>query len=334
MLSRAQHSTGKRAQAPAKRGESSSSEFEIFAEKLENAQSQEPAQRKKNSSKTLRSLWKLIGMEHKAFNREEFLRLLKTKHVGRECVYLESTGSTMEDAGRIMSEGFVHGTIIVADEQKHGKGRGERVWESEAAANLTFTLLIRGTPEDISRIHLFTPTAVVRVLRNRRINAKSKWPNDVWVAGRKICGILPRSEILGRNFAFSIGIGLNVNQVFPDMETVDPAFPSRISMRNILGDVVSRESVLADLCFEFESLLELPFDALQQHYAANDLLLGHKIIVMPQNREGAQRQEATALRFNADASLVVSIDNEEKTLLNGEVTIRPTAIDDLRLLIE
>lgn len=128
---------------------------------------------------------------------------------------LEEAGSTnsyvIDHAGELSDM-----TMVWADAQTHGRGQRGNSWESEPGANITASVLVR--PQDFPAKAQFsiseaTALAVVDALARFGIDAKVKWPNDIYVGDKKICGILIEHAVMGRCVARSVlGIGLNVNQ--------------------------------------------------------------------------------------------------------------------------
>ena len=103
-------------------------------------------------------------------------------------------------------------TFVTTDYQSHGKGRNERIWESEKGKNLMFSILIKDPLllKESSALSLMTAAEVAKLLESYKLSHVSiKWPNDVLVNDRKICGILLEGQL--PNYLV-IGVGLNVNQ--------------------------------------------------------------------------------------------------------------------------
>jgi len=130
-----------------------------------------------------------------------------------EIFYIQSTGSTMELARALTEQvpGPKDGTVILAGEQTRGRGRlASRTWNAQADQNLLFTFLLAsaGLRLPLPVFPLAAGLAVARTLEGEGLEPKIKWPNDVYVRGRKVCGIL--CETAGD--WLSAGIGLNCNQ--------------------------------------------------------------------------------------------------------------------------
>lgn len=118
---------------------------------------------------------------------------IRNNWAGGEIYYYEETGSTNIDAKRLGEEGAAHGTIVVADKQNAGRGRRGRAWQSPAGKDIYFTILLRPSfePDKASGLTLVMALSVAQAVE-RKCNLKAgiKWPNDVVLNGKKICGIL------------------------------------------------------------------------------------------------------------------------------------------------
>ncbi|MFW5728146.1 MAG: biotin--[acetyl-CoA-carboxylase] ligase [Spirochaetota bacterium] len=151
-------------------------------------------------------------------------------------LYREETASTMLEARDLLFQEAVHGTVVVADYQSHGQGRkADRTWVAPAGTALLCTVILR-QDVPLTALSLRTGLAVARVLHDGyRLEPTVKWPNDILIAARKVCGILCRQ---GATWAL-VGIGMNVNQKeFP------PEHPEATSLRLALGDSVDRAALL------------------------------------------------------------------------------------------
>lgn len=177
---------------------------------------------------------------------------MATAWLGKEIVYKETTGSTNADVRRMAEDGAENGLLVVADAQTSGKGRRGRQWESEKGTNLYFSMLLKPdiAPDKASMITLVAAYSVAKVIKkNTGLDAKIKWPNDIVVGKKKVCGILTEMN-MERDYIHHIvvGIGINVNEEeFPD-EIRDMA----TSLKKEVGRIVSRANLLCDILLQFE----------------------------------------------------------------------------------
>jgi BirA family biotin operon repressor/biotin-[acetyl-CoA-carboxylase] ligase len=126
------------------------------------------------------------------FDASAFSKQLKTVAVGRMFVGKGETGSTMDDVKQLIDEQKIpSGGMILAELQTKGRGREGRKWSSLAKGNLYFTFFLHVVQEDLPKIHFVVPLAVVAGCHAVGVStAGIKWPNDVWVGFRKLCGML------------------------------------------------------------------------------------------------------------------------------------------------
>lgn len=153
-------------------------------------------------------------------------------------IWVESSKSTNSELRRRI-DSLDNLSVIAAAEQTAGRGQGDHSWFSSPRTNLTFSMLLRfgpgfpvtlGASEAVTVTHI-AALAVRDYLLTKGIDSRIKWPNDIWVGDRKICGMLiENSSCAGRLVSSIAGIGLNVN------ESSWPAeLPNPVSMKELLG---------------------------------------------------------------------------------------------------
>ena len=152
--------------------------------------------------------------------------------------WLETIDSTNSEAKR-RSGALDNLSVLAAVEQTAGRGRGSHSWISTPGENLTFTVVLHFGPGGIAplpaseavRITHFCTLAVCDFLEGEGLKPRIKWPNDVWVEDRKICGILIENSFAeGLVTEAIVGIGLNLNQ-----KEFDPALPNPVSLQQLTG---------------------------------------------------------------------------------------------------
>ncbi|MFZ5554180.1 MAG: biotin--[acetyl-CoA-carboxylase] ligase [Bacteroidota bacterium] len=175
---------------------------------------------------------------------------METLFAGRQAIRLESVDSTNDFALRWIKENPFHeGLLVVAEEQKAGKGQMGNRWESEKGKNLLFSLVVKpsflpaGKQFYLSKI---TALAIKDTIQKQLEEVMIKWPNDIYCRGKKIAGILIENRFSGENITASvIGAGINVNQVFAAAEKA-------ISLQSLTGRETNRELLLEEFCSHFE----------------------------------------------------------------------------------
>jgi len=168
--------------------------------------------------------------------------------------YFPEIGSTMDVARELAKKGVEEGTIVIAEAQTRGRGRLSREWLSPEGG-IYFTLVLRPkiSPAYAPRINLMASIAVAATSRRLfGLKAELKWPNDVLIKGRKVCGILAEmdAEMDVVNFV-NVGIGINANTSIPKFEK------TVTSLKDALGREISRKEFLNALLIEIERLQPL-----------------------------------------------------------------------------
>lgn len=176
---------------------------------------------------------------------EEFIKKIHSPHLFAHTVILNEIDSTNLYAGKNIS---LTPALVMAENQSSGRGRFSRKWLSEPGKNLTFTVVLDFNLkyENIFVVNFFISLMIfftlMKIIPGRYITLK--WPNDILVDGKKICGILSESENQKNDAKrFFIGVGLNVNQeIFPD------DFKSNVtSLKNVSGIDFGRYELLFNL---------------------------------------------------------------------------------------
>jgi BirA family biotin operon repressor/biotin-[acetyl-CoA-carboxylase] ligase len=187
------------------------------------------------------------------------LRTLQTEWLGRSIKYLEQVDSTNTLAHQLVAKGEAQGTLIVAEEQLSGRGRMGRSWHSPAGKGIWMSFILRPdipllfTPQ----LTLLTAVAVCRAIRAvGSAEAGIKWPNDILIGGRKVCGILlETSAEEDRLLHVVAGIGVSVNLTEDDYPPELRSIATSLLIET--GRRVSREELLCRILQEWESLFSL-----------------------------------------------------------------------------
>ena len=188
---------------------------------------------------------------------EKFDLKLNTDFIGRNFVYCEEIDSTNTYLMDKKNKNNIDGTVILAEKQTEGRGRKNRVWYSAKEQNLNFSILLTNRKyfgKNLNLVNLASSLAVSQSIENLfQLDAELKWPNDVLIKGKKVCGILLEASSQGSKIErLVIGIGLNVNQTMFQGEFNLP--PTSIKMESNLN--IERERLLAEVLNNFEELLE------------------------------------------------------------------------------
>ncbi len=148
--------------------------------------------------------------------------------------YYPQIGSTNDRGLAWLAEGASSGSVIVADEQTQGRGRLGRVWYAPPGTALMLSYLLYPSSDDLPFAGMMGALAVCETVEALGAQAGIKWPNDVQIDGRKLCGVLPEASWQdGRLIGALIGIGLNVRIDF----TGTPFEQTAISLETAVGQV-------------------------------------------------------------------------------------------------
>jgi len=248
---------------------------------------------------------------------------LHAKYMGTEIIYFDEIDSTNNEAKRLAREGAKEGTLVVADKQTSGKGRLGRVWTSPAGEGIWMSLILRPNilPSEASQLTLIAGVNMCDAIKKvTGLDAKIKWPNDIVVNGKKVCGILTEmsAQVEGIEFVV-IGIGVNVNmKEFPNELPYATSLAiegmREFSRKKIIG--VFLESFEEDY-YAYTKVPNLLF--IKERYEENCITLGKTVKLIARDEETI----AKALEINKEGALVVELqDGSIKEVSTGEVSVR------------
>lgn len=258
------------------------------------------------------------------FTKVEIESCLDTSWIGRKLVFHRETGSTNLDAKALAEKGEAAGAVVVADMQTAGRGRRGRGWVSPSGKDIYMSLMLRPQcrPEKASALTLVMAVSVLEAVREVVTQTCSiKWPNDIVVNNKKVCGILTEmsTEIDYINHVV-VGAGINVNQ---------EEFPEEIrtlagSLCVELGRKVCRAELTAEILGELEALYEIfllteDLSALYQKYNERCVNCGHEIRVL----EPGNEYTGTTDGISETGELIVrKTDGSVVRVYAGEVSVR------------
>lgn len=276
-------------------------------------------------------------------SESEIASRLTTKWAGRKLYYRGETGSTNNDAKRCGEEGDPHGTVVVADMQNAGKGRRGRGWQTIPGTALSFSILLRPAfpTERASMITLVMALAVAeaveaalsenegaasRAVLSSEAKVHIKWPNDIIVNQKKICGILTEMTItpeLDEIQYVVVGVGINVNNE-STREFQEEIREKVTSLRIEKGCRLNRAALLQDVLCRFEhhyqTFLEtLTLSGLREAYQARLQGLDDEVRVL----DPAGEYTGISRGINDRGELIVERGNGERVAVYaGEVSVR------------
>ena len=247
-----------------------------------------------------------------------------------------TVGSTNYELSKLAVEGAHHGTVVVADAQQNGRGRKGRSFVSPGGHGIYLSYLMRPSADLKKRIAnsrsnyawasitAWTSVTVAEVIeKNCGVRPDIKWVNDIYMNGRKVCGILTQSsfdaEVLEVQHII-IGIGINVSEAYED-------FPKEIrgtagSILSETGQAVSRAKLTSDLIIALDEMCSRWPDGMSEYlekYRAWNIVPGRKVTV----NYGDSTEEVYALGIDDKFYLNVrDAAGEEKRLICGDVSLK------------
>ncbi len=258
------------------------------------------------------------------FSASELKSRIRNRWAGRELYFYGETGSTNTDAKRLGEEGASHGTVVAADMQTAGRGRRGRTWESPAGRDIYFTILLRPefAPDKAAGLTLVMALAVALAVEDKcGVEADIKWPNDVVVNGKKICGILTEMTVETDYIQHVVtGVGINVN-----MDSIPEEIrESATSLFLESGKKTARAELLQAVLERFEEYYgkyaaDLGMDSMLEEYNAHLVNRNRQVRVLDPKGEW----EGVAKGINASGELLVE-NSAGRTVevYAGEVSVR------------
>lgn len=249
---------------------------------------------------------------------------IRTRWAGRNLSYLKETDSTNNDAKRCMEEGGAHGTLIVAERQTAGRGRRGKLWESPEGTAIYMTIGMKPefAPDKASMLTLVMALSVAEAIEEQSgLEAGIKWPNDVVVNKRKVCGILTEMILEAEYIRCVVtGVGINVNQPSMPEEIAQTATSLFIEK----GDKVSRAALIESVMRHFENNYDcfigsLDLSELKEAYEAK--LANKDQLVRVLDPKGEYEGIARGIRCTGE--LIVELaDGSLREVYAGEVSVR------------
>ena len=244
------------------------------------------------------------------FSVDTLYSLLTTDKLGRNTVFMKVCTSTNDVAKQHSDKPCP--IVFIAAQQTNGKGRQGHIWESKNNGGIYMSLLLKPDilPPQPAQI---TPVLGLAVANALGKNVRIKWPNDIIINNKKICGILTELS----NGSIICGIGINVNT-----PTFDESLPHAGSLYSETGTTYIYEDIVAKVLNEFEPMyykfLESGFSVFASEYAKRCVNIGRDIRVISQNDE----IKGVAEGVSSDGALIVKTEDGTVYITSGDVSVR------------
>lgn len=254
----------------------------------------------------------------------EIKSLMHTEWVAKEVLYFDTIDSTNTKAQELAEKGYPSGTLVVADKQESGKGRRGRSWVSPSGTGIFMTLMIKPdiNPNNASMLTLVAALAVAKAITSvTGEEAMIKWPNDIVVNGKKVCGILTE---MNAQFDYInnivVGIGINVH---------NESFPEEISqmasslMIEAGGKRFHRAQIIAETMLYFEQY----YDTFLKTQDLSALVREYDELLVNRNKsvrvlDPKEPFDGKAMGITPKGELIVDTWESRKLVSSGEVSVR------------
>ena len=249
---------------------------------------------------------------------------LETERVGKRIEYYESIDSTNAAAKDLALKGAPEGTVVVAEHQTKGKGRLKRSWLSLPGENILFSVIFypQISTDRVFRLTMLASIAAVKAVRRIcKVDAKIKWPNDLYINEKKVCGVLTEFSADFDSVHYTVvGIGLNVNfEISKNSEIENIA----TSLMEECGEKISRLSVFTALLEEldllYKAFVKTGGEGLEKEWNKYSMVVGRKIKII----SGKDEKIGIAKGINKYGHLILLNDNgQEEEIVCGDLSLR------------
>lgn len=254
----------------------------------------------------------------------EIKSLMHTEWVAREVLYFDTIDSTNTKAQELAEKGYPSGTLVVADKQESGKGRRGRSWVSPSGTGIFMTLMIKPdiNPNNASMLTLVAALAVAKAITSvTGEEAMIKWPNDIVVNGKKVCGILTE---MNAQFDYInhivVGIGINVH---------NESFPEEISQMasSLMIEAGGKRFHRAQIIAETMAYFEQYYDTFLKTQDLSALVREYDELLVNRNKsvrvlDPKEPFDGKAMGITPKGELIVDTWESRKLVSSGEVSVR------------
>ncbi|MEL7565194.1 MAG: biotin--[acetyl-CoA-carboxylase] ligase [Dehalobacterium sp.] len=214
---------------------------------------------------------------------EEIKGYLKTAQIGGTILYEDTVDSTNITAKDIADQGFEEGTVVVAEMQTAGKGRLGRGWHSSYGTGIWMSVMVRPTimPVDAPKITLLTAISVAQAIRQETgVSPGIKWPNDILIKGKKVCGILTEIKAdMDLIHYIIVGIGINVNESEFSSDISNIATSLKMETGRDINRVKMAAAVLNNWEENYFEFLQRGFSRIKSAWREFSINLGQEVTV-------------------------------------------------------
>jgi len=246
---------------------------------------------------------------------------------GRNLKFFQVTDSTNQVLKKMAAQNAPEGTVVISDMQSAGRGRRGKAWSSSPGLGIWMSILLRPNlhPSSVQTLTLAASVAVMQALEPFGIEGIGiKWPNDILIKGKKVCGILTELSAEAEKVDWVIiGIGLNVNHSksdFPDdISSLATSLKINVKNETLLDRSVIAAAIIDEMEKVYRCFIEKGSAWVVREWKKYNITLGKRIKII--NHQGETNAEA--IDITEDGRLVVKDENgKEYELYSGEISIR------------
>jgi BirA family transcriptional regulator, biotin operon repressor / biotin---[acetyl-CoA-carboxylase] ligase len=244
--------------------------------------------------------------------------------IGWRIHYFDEIDSTQEAARELAAAGADQGTVVIAERQTAGRGRMGRTWHSPARVNLYATIILRPPIPlaEVPRLSLVAGVAAAQALEREAPNIVAlKWPNDVWLHGRKAGGIIAEAvtDTQSRLSCVLLGIGININLDSADIpdDLRDKATSLRIATGHSCDRIALADSLFNLLDSRYMETLTRGFDSVRPMWERYSALTGKRVAIVV----GDRRESGFVVGIDAGGALLLDIGERVERIVAGEVSV-------------
>ena len=248
---------------------------------------------------------------------DEVTQKIGTKVIGKKLFHFKTIDSTSLHARKLVNEGIDEGVVVISDVQLHGRGRKDRNWSSpEGGLWFSVVLYPKISPEQGMLVTMSASVAVAQAIKDTtNLRPIIKWPNDILLNGKKVCGILTELDAkMGRINHSIVGIGINVNnEIEKDLQNI------AVSLKQETGSQISRVELLQSILKYFDEnyakMLSGKYNIIRDSWFSFSDILGRKVKVKGEKEVTL----GTVSDIDESGCLILETDKGKVKIISGDV---------------
>ncbi len=233
------------------------------------------------------------------------MKILKFDSIDSTNTYGKSNFENLEDKA-----------VIISDEQTQGRGRFNRTWISQDCDNIYLSLILKPEKKDyLANLTQYMSVIAAKTIETYNVAPQIKWPNDVMINNKKVCGILCEGVIKNNKLSgVVLGIGINLNANEKILEIINkPATSLNIETGKKIDKDLFLKKFLDNFFENYENAIQKGFESFEQDYIKYTNFLKKTVFI--QQRDNDTRKECTAKAIDKNGNLIVLTENNEQEII-------------------